>query len=87
MACAAEPISPCSSPAQQMNTSVASNWMPLSANARASSIVSTVPLPSSFAPFASTLWSKSGRVWRSPPAAAPGAAAFDWFWPPMLSES
>ncbi len=34
--------------------------MPLSANARASSIVNTVPLPSSLAPLASTLASKSG---------------------------
>ena len=53
-ACAAEPIRPCSSPAQQMNTSVASNSRPLSAKTRASSIVSTVPLPSSLAPGAST---------------------------------
>jgi hypothetical protein len=36
-----------------MNTSVASNSMPLSAKTRASSIDSTVPLPSSFAPGAS----------------------------------
>ena len=71
-ACTLEPTRPCSSPAQAMNTSVASNWMPLSANARASSIVSTVPLPSSLAPLASTLGSKSGRVCRSPPACGAG---------------
>ena len=52
-ACAPDPMSPCSSPATVMNTSVASNSMPLSANTRASSIDSTVPLPSSFAPGAS----------------------------------
>ena len=41
-ACAAEPINPCSSPATAMNTSVASNSIPLSAKTRASSIDSTV---------------------------------------------
>ena len=38
-----------------MNTSVASKSIPLSAKTRASSITSTVPLPSSLAPGASAL--------------------------------
>jgi hypothetical protein len=62
-ACAPAPTSPCSSPATVMKTSVASNSMPLSAKTRASSIDSTVPLPSSLAPGATMLGSRAGRCW------------------------
>ena len=77
VACAIEPISPCSSPAHVTNTSVASNSIPLSANTRASSIVSDVPLPSSFAPGASALSLIVGRTNGAfgAPGAAPAAVA------------
>jgi hypothetical protein len=45
-----------------MNTSVASKFTPLCANARASSMTSAVPLPSSLAPGASL----SARVQSKP---------------------
>jgi hypothetical protein len=66
-ACASEPIRPCSSPAHPTKTSVASNSMPLSANLLASSIVSTVPLPLSLAPCASTSKSWPGCAIASKP--------------------
>ncbi len=76
-ACAREPINPCSSPATVMKTSVASNSMPLSANARASSIDSTVPLPSSLAPGATTFGSERPP----PPRPRPACAACCGCWP------
>ena len=61
---------PCSSPAKAMNTSVASKSIRLCANTRASSIVSTVPLPSSLAPGAGLSAASpagAGRRARGPP--------------------
>jgi hypothetical protein len=59
-----------------MNTSVASKSMPLSANTRASSMVSTVPLPSSFAPGEGSSGSNAGG------RTAPGSLRLRSSWPP-----
>ena len=62
-------------PATVMKTSVASNSMPLSAKTRASSIDSTVPLPSSLAPGATMFGSRAGRAAGRAPAARRAPAA------------